>query len=122
MLSLKKISSNYRDVFLLSFIAIIIGIIVGAIDTLFGRVLLEITDIRSNYIFQLIPFLPLAGIIIIFTYSKIGKNSIKGMSLILSIEFKEGTIPKRLVPLIMASTWLTLYLEAVPDVKVLLFK
>ncbi|HOV25633.1 MAG TPA: chloride channel protein [Pseudobacteroides sp.] len=107
MLSLKKISSNYRDVFLLSFIAIIIGIIVGAIDTLFGRVLLEITDIRSNYIFQLIPFLPLAGIIIIFTYSKIGKNSIKGMSLILSIEFKEGTIPKRLVPLIMASTWLT---------------
>ncbi|WMJ86781.1 voltage-gated chloride channel family protein [Anaerocolumna sp. MB42-C2] len=108
MLALKKTLNNYKDVVLLGFIAILIGILVGAIDTLFGKVLLEITNIRSNHVFQLIPFLPLAGILIIFTYSKIGKNSIKGMSLIFSVGFEEeDTIPKRLVPLVMVSTWLT---------------
>ncbi|NLZ48093.1 MAG: voltage-gated chloride channel protein, partial [Clostridiales bacterium] len=41
-------------------------------------------------------------------YSKIGKNSIKGMSLIFSAGFDEKeTIPKRLVPLAMVSTWIT---------------
>lgn len=108
MLSFKKILSNYKDIFLLGFIAIIIGLIVGGIETVFGKVLLEVTNIRSNYVLLLTPFLPLAGILIAFTYSKIGKNSIKGMSLIFSTGFDEKeTIPKRLVPLTMVSTWLT---------------
>lgn len=94
--------------FLFEFIAIVIGIIVGAIDTLFEKVLSEINNIRNNNVFLLIPFLPLAGVLIAFTYSKIGKNSIKGMSLIFSVEFnEEDTIPMRLVPLAMVSTWLT---------------
>lgn len=92
----------------MSFIAIIIGIIVGTIDTLFGKVLLEISSIRSKHFYLLIPFLPLAGIFIIFIYRKIGKNSIKGMSLIFSVGLdEENSIPKRLVPLVMISTWLT---------------
>lgn len=108
MLSLKKTFNTYKDVVLLGFIAVVIGIIVGAIDTLFGKVLLEITNIRNNYVYQLVPFLPLAGILIIFTYTKIGKNSIKGMSLIFSVGLEEeDTIPKRLVPFVMVSTWLT---------------
>ncbi len=96
MLTLRKTLSKYKDVVLLSFIAIIIGVLVGAIDTLFGKVLLEISNIRSAYIFQLVPFLPLAGMLIIFTYSKIGKNSIKGMSLIFSVGLEEeDNIPRR---------------------------
>lgn len=108
MLTLKKTLSNYKDVFLLGFIALIIGLIVGVIETIFGRVLLEVTNIRSNRVLLLTPFLPLAGILIAFTYSKIGKNSIKGMSLIFSAGFDDKeTIPRRLVPLTMVSTWLT---------------
>lgn len=107
MLTTKKTLNNYKDIFLLGFISIVIGIIIGTIDTLFGKVLLEITNIRNNHAFQLIPFLPLAGILIIFAYSKIGKNSIKGMSLIFSARFEGDTIPKRLIPLAMVSTWLT---------------
>ena len=107
VLTTKKTLNNYKDIFLLGFISIVIGIIIGTIDTLFGKVLLEITNIRNNHAFQLIPFLPLAGILIIFAYSKIGKNSIKGMSLIFSARFEGDTIPKRLIPLAMVSTWLT---------------
>lgn len=108
MFSLKKALFKYKDLFLLSFIAILIGIIVGSIDTLFGKVLLEITRIRNSHVYFLIPFLPLAGILIAFTYSKIGKNSNKGMSLIFSAAFKEDDIiPKRLVPLAIISTWVT---------------
>lgn len=104
----KKILCIYKDVFLLDLTAIGIGIIVGIIDTLFGKVLLEITNIRNSYVFQLIPFLPLTGIVILFTYFRIGKNSIKGMSLIFSAGLNdEETISKRLVPLVIVSTWLT---------------
>lgn len=108
MLLIKKIYNNYRDVVILGFVAIIVGILVGAIDTLFGKILIEVSNIRNNHIFQLIPYLPLAGMLIIFIYSKIGKNSIKGMSLIFAAGFEEeDIIPKRLVPLVMVSTWIT---------------
>lgn len=108
MSELRKMISHYRDVLLLGFAAIAVGVIVGAVETLFGRVLSEISAIRTSHVYQLTPFLPLAGILIVFTYSKIGGNSIKGMSLIFSAAFNEKeTIPKRLVPLLMAGTWLT---------------
>ncbi|HEY8420861.1 MAG TPA: chloride channel protein [Thermoclostridium sp.] len=108
MSGLKKTLKHYKDELILGLTAIAVGIIVGAIETLFGRGLSEITNIRNKYVYLLIPCLPLAGMLIVFTYSKIGRNSIKGMSLIFSAAFKEeDTIPKRLVPLLMISTWLT---------------
>lgn len=108
MRSVKKIIGNYKDVFILGFVAIIIGLIVGTLDTLFGKVLLEVSTIRQNHVFLFIPFLPFAGIAIIYFYSKIGKNSIKGMSLIFAAGFEEeAKIPKRLVPFVMISTWIT---------------
>jgi len=108
MQDLKKILNNCKDILLLGLIAIPIGVAVGAIDTLFGKVLLEVNNIRNNNVFRLIPFLPLAGVLITYTYSKIGKNSIKGMALIFSAGFKEeDNIPLRLIPLAMVSTWLT---------------
>ncbi|WP_288263275.1 hypothetical protein [uncultured Ruminococcus sp.] len=43
---------------------VVIGVLVGAIDTLFGRVLIAITDFRTDYYLFLLPFLPLAGLLI----------------------------------------------------------
>ena len=40
----------------------IVGVSVGAIDALFGRVLIAIGDFRTLYYQFLIPFLPLAGL------------------------------------------------------------
>ena len=44
--------------------ALMIGLIVGSIDALFGRVLLAITDFRGKYVYILVWFLPVAGLFI----------------------------------------------------------
>ena len=89
-------------------LAVVVGIIVGAIDALFGRVLLFITDFRTEHYKILLPFLPIAGLLITYMYNKCGKESLKGMSLVLETtqEKREG-IPKALIPLVMIGTWIT---------------
>ena len=48
--------------------AVIVGIIVGAIDALFGRVLIAISDFRTIHYQYLIPFLPIAVLVITAMY------------------------------------------------------
>lgn len=105
---MKKIYEEYKDLFILGIMAVIIGILVGIVDTIFGKILIQITEFRSEKISNLIWFLPLAGTIIMGLYTKLGKNSIKGMSLIFDTAHgTEHDIPKRLVPLTIVSTWIT---------------
>lgn len=89
-------------------LAVVVGIIVGAIDALFGRVLLFITDFRTEHYKMLLPFLPISGLLITYMYNKCSKESLKGMSLVLETtqEKREG-IPKALIPLVMIGTWIT---------------
>lgn len=89
-------------------LAVVVGIIVGAIDALFGRVLFFITDFRTEHYKILLPFLPIAGLLITYMYNKCSKESLKGMSLVLETtqEKREG-IPKALIPLVMIGTWIT---------------
>ena len=105
---LKKLYDEYKHIFILGIMSLLIGVTVGAIDTIFGKILLEITTFRDKNIVKLIWFLPIAGLAIICLYNKIGKNSIKGMSLIFDTAHgSEETIPKRLVPLTILTTWMT---------------
>lgn len=105
---MKEIFKRYKDTFILSIVAVVLGIIVGAIDTVFGKVLIEITFFREKNFFMLIPFLGIAGVLTIYLYLKFGKNSIKGMTLVFeSANGDEEAIPKRLVPLIIFTTWIT---------------
>lgn len=88
--------------------ALLIGGIVGVIDTLFGRVLIGIGEVRTDYLLYLLPFLALAGILIIYLNRTYGGKSQKGMELLFEVgEGKEKDIPKRLIPLTIFSTWLT---------------
>lgn len=101
-------NSNYKRFFVLSLIGIFIGIVVGALDTLFGRILIKITEIRDAHTFYLIPFLALAGVFIVYIYKKWGGKSVKGMSLIFEVsQGKEERIPLRLIPFIILTTWTT---------------
>ncbi|BCN32014.1 chloride channel protein [Anaeromicropila herbilytica] len=105
---LQKIFEQYRDSFLLAIIAVIIGVITGAIDCLFGKILINISTFRDANFIKLIFLLPFLGLFIIFLYKKYGKNSIKGMSLVFGVAHnEEDSIPLRLVPLVIISTWLT---------------
>ncbi|MEA4955696.1 MAG: chloride channel protein [Pseudoflavonifractor sp.] len=105
---LKERIRAYRDTLLFSLIAIPIGVVVGAINAVFGRVLLQLTAFRGDHTFWLIPFLGIVGAGIVWCYQKIGGKSIKGMTLI----FEAGhgmtdDIPLRLIPLTILGTWLT---------------
>lgn len=104
----KKCIKTYWEILFCTFIAILLGVIIGALDTLFGRVLLAIGDIRMHYVFYFVPFLGLAGIFILWLYNKFSALSLKGMTLIFNAGLNDKEqIPPQLIPLVMISTWIT---------------
>lgn len=105
---IRRIYEKYKEIIMYTCIAAIVGVFVGIIDAVFGQVLLEITDFRNNNIIKLVPFLPVAGILIMILYKRFSKESLKGMSLVFQTGHGEcEKIPKMLMPLIMLSTWIT---------------
>lgn len=106
---MKKISlTALFPTLLLCCLAIVTGSVTGAVTAGFGRVLLWIGTVRTGHLLWFLPFLPLAGILMVWVYQKYGKESNQGMSLI--FDAANGTasrIPLRLIPLLIGSTWLT---------------
>lgn len=101
-------SHAFKTVAIWAALAVLIGVIVGALDALFGRVLLTLSNFRSEHVFYLIPFLAIAGIITVYIYQHFAKEASKGMGLIFNIGHKSSeVIPVRLIPIITVSTWLT---------------
>lgn len=86
-------------------LAVVVGICVGIVDTIFGRGLLAISDLRTAHWRYLLPFLPLAGLLIVWMYHHFSTLSLKGMSLIFETgQKKRDQIPLALVPLVMIGT------------------
>lgn len=88
--------------------AVIVGLVIGAIDTVFGRVLLFVSDFRDSHLAWTLPFLALAGLVSVWLYQRFGGEAGKGMGLVFEVGHeKRDDIPKVLIPLIMVATWLT---------------
>lgn len=109
---LKNIKESYQHSYFLYLkliiASIIIGLIVGIIDTIFGRGLLLIGDIRKEYLYYFVPFLALAGLLIVFIYQKFAGKTGKGMGLIFEVgNGTEKEIPLRLIPIVTVATWIT---------------
>lgn len=105
---LKHAARTYGGLLIMGVVAIPIGLIVGAIDAVFGRALLAIGSFRDAHLIFLLPFLALAGLAIVFCYKTWGKNTSRGMSLVFDVGHgREEGISLRLVPLIMGGTWIT---------------
>ena len=103
-----KIFQVYKNLLILGLLGIPIGLVVGGIDAVFGKVLLAITDFRNGHPMQLIPFLAFAGALIAFAYLKFGGKGSKGMNLIFEVGHgEEEVIPLRLIPFIISGTWIT---------------
>ena len=103
---IKRLFNTYSGLVLMGAVGIPIGIIVGAICALFGRVLLAIGAFRDEHVSLLLPFLALMGLAIVFAYRTWGKGTDRGMSLVFNVGHgREDAISPRLVPLIMLSTW-----------------
>ena len=109
---LKNIKESYQHSYFLYLkliiAGIIIGLIVGIIDTIFGRGLLLIGDIRKEYLYYFVPFLALAGLLIVLIYQKFAGKTSKGMGLIFEVGHgTEKDIPLRLIPIVTVATWIT---------------
>lgn len=99
---------DYRRILIYTILGAGIGIIVGALDTLFGRGLMAITAFREQHVTMLVPFLAAAGVFTLWMFQKISPKSQKGMTLIFETGVEENEeIPKALIPLIVVSTWIT---------------
>lgn len=93
---------------ILCVLAVICGAITGCLTALFGRVLLMIGDFRTDNLIFTLPFLPLSGLLIVFSYQRFGKGSEQGMGLVFdAANSKADKIPLRLIPMVILSTWLT---------------
>ncbi len=88
--------------------SLFVGLSVGVIEVIFGKMLILITSIRESYFFPLILFLPFGGLAIVALYSLIGGRSKEGMGLIFKVGHgEEEKVPIVLIPLVMVSTWIT---------------
>lgn len=105
---MNKYISEYKEIGIYAISAIFVGLAVGVLDTLFGKVLIFIGTFRDSYAGYLIPILPLAGLFIVYMYTKIGKNTNKGIGLVFAAGNEElEEIPKRMIPLTILGTWIT---------------
>ena len=103
---IKRLVNAYSGLVLMGAVGIPIGVIVGAVCALFGRVLLAIGIFRDEHIALLLPFLALMGLAIVFAYRTWGKGTDRGMSLVFDVGHgREDAISPRLVPLVMLSAW-----------------
>lgn len=82
---IKHLLNTYSGLLLMGAVGIPVGVIVGAICALFGRVLLAIGTFRDEHITLLLPFFALMGLSIVFAYHTWGKGTDRGMSLVFDV-------------------------------------
>lgn len=105
---LKKSLRTYGALLLLGATGVPLGAAVGLIEALFCRLLLKVTAVRVAHLFWCLPFLAMAGLVIVAVNQKFGGRGKGGMSLIFDVAYEEETeLPLRMIPLAMLSTALT---------------
>lgn len=87
------------------FLATIVAVIVGAISSVFARVLSYVTDLRQGYS-QMFYLLPAAGLVIVFLYDKLGKDDGGTNQVFAAIQSKDD-VSVWAAPLIFIGTALT---------------
>ncbi|WP_156286089.1 chloride channel protein [Oceanivirga salmonicida] len=86
---------------------ILLGIIMGIITTIFGTVLISVSNYRDMHK-EIIFLLPIIGAVTYYMYSKYAPRLKKGMNLVqLSYKTENEHIDNKLIPFITISTWLT---------------
>eukprot|EP00299_Pterocystis_sp_00344_P019071 c9496_g1_i1.p1 GENE.c9496_g1_i1~~c9496_g1_i1.p1 ORF type:complete len:542 (+),score=106.90 c9496_g1_i1:40-1665(+) len=90
-----------------------VGVGAGVLCAVFLYVLEKCTEVREDHPWMLF-LLPIAGVVIFLVNKHLGKDAVKGMNLILdeiweprSAQKQRGSIPTRMAPLVLFSTWAT---------------
>lgn len=89
-------------------VAVPTGIAVGAVDAVFGRVLLYLGAVSDAHTAWFLPFLGLIGALMAWAYKRYGAGCENGMGMVFEAGHAEReAIPLRLVPFVICATWLT---------------
>lgn len=89
-------------------VAVPTGIAVGAVDAVFGQVLLYLGAVRDAHTAWFLPFLGLIGALMAWAYKRYGAGCENGMGMVFEAGHAEReAIPLRLVPFVICATWLT---------------
>ena len=102
----KNIIQDLKDFFSWSFVAVITGIVIGAVGVAFVKGLHFVNDFRADHP-AIIWGLPIAGIAIVALYKICNYENDKGTNLIISTIHAKTEIPFRMAPLIFISTLIT---------------
>lgn len=101
-------TSKGKQILQLLLFSVLMGLLAGLVTTFFGKILLEMGQVRSEYFDYLVPFLALAGLVVVFVYQKWGREVQAGMGLVFKVGLGEDShISPVLVPLIICTTWLS---------------
>lgn len=101
-------TSKDKQILQLLLFSVLMGLLAGLVTTFFGKILLEIGQVRSEYFDYLVPFLALAGLVVVFVYQKWGREVQAGMGLVFKAgQGKDAQISPVLIPLIISTTWLS---------------
>lgn len=101
-------TSKGKQILQLLLFSVLMGLVAGLVTTFFGKILLEIGQVRSDYFDYLVPFLALAGLVIVFVYQKWGREVQAGMGLVFKAgQGEDAQISPVLIPLIISTTWLS---------------
>jgi len=100
--------NSFKDLFFLALLGLPIGIASALIEVIFGRGLEYITAIRNSNPMYFLPYLALAGALIVFCYQRWGKGAEGAMSRVFKTAYgtEEGLCVK-IIPFAILSTWLT---------------
>lgn len=105
---MKKILNQLLKFLLVIILAALVGAIVGAVDALFTQGVEEIASLNIHHVYIFTPFLPLAGLLIVFIYQKSGDKTRGGSSLIFkAARSKEDHVPLLIAPMVIIGTFLT---------------
>lgn len=86
-------------------LAVVTGLAVGGVSSLFAGALKTVTAFRLKNP-QVFLFLPLTGLVIVFLYQKFGQND-RGTNQVLSTVRSQDSVPLQSAPLVFVSTLLT---------------
>lgn len=106
-LSANKHYAVFKQLLRLTVLVLPVAFVIGSMVALFLWLLTQAIHLRFAHPW-LLYLLPVAGIVIYFTYKLYGSNSEKGNNLIIDeIHEPGGGIPKRMTPLVLAATVVT---------------
>lgn len=101
----RRIKQDYKSLFKWILLALLTGVVVGGVSSLFSYVLTQVTTFREEHLWMFL-FLPVAGLMIVFLYQKVGKQD-GGVNQVFSTVTSKDDVAFRSAPLIFISTTLT---------------